>query len=105
MAEQNETPTHTLQPGSGGCFIIYNGNKDVKVYEPGFISYIRSKAIGKRMNFAKPGCLEDLVFAVLGALPWLTISEVGDVVGESGGYVSPPRAEQVYTYIYKRGGN
>ena len=100
MAEQNETATHTLQPGSGGCFVIYNGNKDVKVYEPGFITHIRSNAIGKRMNFAKPGCLEDLVFAVLGALPWLTISEVEEIVGESGGYVfPPPRRVGIYIYI------
>lgn len=79
---------------------MYVGSKLAKVFEPDFISYIRSKAIGKRMNFAKPGCLEDLVFAVLGTLPWLTVSEVGEIVGESGGYVFPfPLAEQVYIYI------
>jgi len=86
MAEQNETPTHTLQAGSEGTyFVIYGGNKTGHIYEPGFISYIRSNAIGKRMNFAKPGCLEDLVFVVLGTLPWLTINEVEEIVRESGG--------------------
>lgn len=79
---------------------MYVGSKLAKVFEPDFISYIRSKAIGKRMNFAKPGCLEDLVFAVLGTLPWLTVSEVEEIVRESGGYVFPfPLAEQVYIYI------
>ncbi|CUS15339.1 unnamed protein product [Tuber aestivum] len=86
MAEENETPTHTLEAGSEGTyFAIYGGNKTGHIFEPGFILYIRSNAIGKRMNFAKPGCLEDLVFAVLGTLPWLTISEVGEIVRESGG--------------------
>jgi len=100
MAEQNETATHTLQAGSGALFVMYAGSKFATVYETGFITYIRSKAIGKRMNFAKPGCLEDLVFAVLGTLPWLTISEVGEIVEESGGYVfPPPLAKQVYIYI------
>ncbi|KAG0634578.1 hypothetical protein HOY80DRAFT_1140559 [Tuber brumale] len=103
MAEQNETPTHTLQASSEGTyFVIYGGNKTGHIYEPGFISYIRSNAIGKRMNFAKPGCLEDLVFVVLGTLPWLTINEVEEIVRESGGHVFPrPRAQQVYFPIEK----
>ncbi|RPB02574.1 hypothetical protein L873DRAFT_1802027 [Choiromyces venosus 120613-1] len=87
MASDEKSATHTLKPSaSGGAFFLITGNNSSgTIWETGFISYIRSNAIGKRMNFATPGCLEDLVFAVLGTLPWLTIEEVGEIVSASGG--------------------
>lgn len=85
MKDANETPTHTLGPSDSTYYIIRSDNKKASIFEPGFTSYIRSNAIGKRMNYADLGCLYGFTFAVMGKLPWLTTKEAQEIVESSGG--------------------
>jgi hypothetical protein len=85
VKDPKETPTHTLGPSESTYYLISDGNRKASIFEPGFLPYIRSNAIGKRINYAQLDCLHGFSFAVMGKLPWLTMNELREIIEESRG--------------------